>query len=184
MPQNEAGMRIEPPASVPTASGQIPAKSAAALPPLLPPGVRSRFHGLRVTPAKRRVGQRLPAEFGRRRLAEQHRAMRPQPGRDRRILVPFLVRVDRLRADEARPAAGQHRVLDRHRHAVEQALRLALAPARLRGARHRHRRLRVVQHKSVDRALIAFEPAQGFGQHLDRRQLLARGRARPAGSPT
>ena len=50
MPQNAAGMRIEPPASLPTASGQIPASTAAALPPLLPPGVRSRFHGLRVTP--------------------------------------------------------------------------------------------------------------------------------------
>jgi hypothetical protein len=33
-------MRIEPPASVPIASGQTPAASAAALPPLLPPGVR------------------------------------------------------------------------------------------------------------------------------------------------
>ncbi len=45
-------MRIEPPASVPTASGQIPASTATALPPLLPPGVRSRFHGLRVIPLK------------------------------------------------------------------------------------------------------------------------------------
>ena len=35
---------------MPTASGQIPANSATALPPLLPPGVRSKFHGLRVTP--------------------------------------------------------------------------------------------------------------------------------------
>ncbi len=43
-------MRIEPPASVPTASGQMPANTAAALPPLDPPGVRSRSHGLRVTP--------------------------------------------------------------------------------------------------------------------------------------
>src|SRR5579864_4056757 len=50
MPLNEAGMRIEPPASVPTASGQMPASTAAALPPLDPPGLRSRFHGLRVTP--------------------------------------------------------------------------------------------------------------------------------------
>src|SRR5437763_3888427 len=49
-PEKAAGMRIEPPASVPTASGQIPAARATALPPLLPPGVRSRFHGLRVTP--------------------------------------------------------------------------------------------------------------------------------------
>src|SRR5580700_315011 len=43
-------MRIEPPASVPTASGQIPLSNATALPPLLPPGVRSKFHGLRVVP--------------------------------------------------------------------------------------------------------------------------------------
>src|SRR3954454_13796771 len=50
MPQNAAGMRIEPPASVPTASGQTPANTAAPLPPLLPPGVRSRSHGLRLTP--------------------------------------------------------------------------------------------------------------------------------------
>src|SRR5215467_14399782 len=46
MPQNDAGMRIEPPASVPTASGLTPARTAAAL----PPGLRSTFHGLRVTP--------------------------------------------------------------------------------------------------------------------------------------
>ena len=45
-------MRIEPPASVPTASGQIPANTPAALPPLLPPGVRSRSQGLRVTPVR------------------------------------------------------------------------------------------------------------------------------------
>src|SRR4029077_15818323 len=43
-------MRIEPPASVPTARGQTPVSKATALPPLLPPGVRCKFHGLRVTP--------------------------------------------------------------------------------------------------------------------------------------
>ena len=35
IPQNAAGMRIEPPASVPTARGPMPAATAAALPPLL-----------------------------------------------------------------------------------------------------------------------------------------------------
>src|ERR671914_798679 len=47
-PQNAAGMRIEPPPSVPTASGTIPAATAAALPPLEPPAVRLGSHGLRV----------------------------------------------------------------------------------------------------------------------------------------
>src|SRR5688500_11682300 len=53
MPVNDAGMRIEPPPSVPTASGASPAATAADAPPLEPPGVRSRFHGLRVTPKTR-----------------------------------------------------------------------------------------------------------------------------------
>ena len=43
-------MRIEPPPSVPSASGTIPAATAAPEPPLEPPGVRSSDHGLRVSP--------------------------------------------------------------------------------------------------------------------------------------
>src|SRR5262245_39566370 len=46
-------MRSEPPPSVPTASWPIPAASCAEAPPLEPPSVRSRFHGLRVTPVSR-----------------------------------------------------------------------------------------------------------------------------------
>ena len=49
-PQNAHGIRIEPPPSVPSASGTIPAASAAELPPLEPPGVMRGSHGLRVTP--------------------------------------------------------------------------------------------------------------------------------------
>ena len=45
-PQNEAGCRIEPPVSEPNASGTHWAATAAADPPLDPPGVVSRFHGL------------------------------------------------------------------------------------------------------------------------------------------
>src|SRR5262245_44562062 len=50
MPQNAAGTRIDPPMSDPTSSAVRPAASAAALPPLLPPGVRARSHGFPVTP--------------------------------------------------------------------------------------------------------------------------------------
>src|SRR5262245_10060651 len=44
------GMRTEPPPSVPMASGPSPAATAAPAPPDEPPGVRSSFQGLRVTP--------------------------------------------------------------------------------------------------------------------------------------
>ena len=49
-PVHAAGMRIEPAPSTPIAAGTMPAATAAAEPPLDPPGVRSRSHGLRVTP--------------------------------------------------------------------------------------------------------------------------------------
>ena len=49
-PHCEAGSRIEPPVSVPTASGTIPEATAAAQPPELPPGLRRTSTGLRVGP--------------------------------------------------------------------------------------------------------------------------------------
>jgi hypothetical protein len=50
IPQNEAGSLFEPPISDPVASIAVPAASAAAEPPLDPPGAYARCHGLRVTP--------------------------------------------------------------------------------------------------------------------------------------
>src|SRR5438105_2659443 len=49
-PQALAGMRIEPPPSLACATGVRPAATAAADPPLEPPGVRVRSHGLQVGP--------------------------------------------------------------------------------------------------------------------------------------
>ncbi len=43
-------MRIEPPPSVPTASGTTSAATDAAAPPLLPPAVRVGSRGLAVKP--------------------------------------------------------------------------------------------------------------------------------------
>ena len=44
---------MEPPMSEPLASVEVPAARLAADPPEEPPGVISRFHGLRVTPHNR-----------------------------------------------------------------------------------------------------------------------------------
>ena len=49
-PQHAAGMRIDPPPSPAPATGTMPAATAAAAPPLLPPGVCPRFQGLRAGP--------------------------------------------------------------------------------------------------------------------------------------
>src|SRR5436305_11325644 len=50
IPHSAAGWRIEPPVSEPSATVASPAATAAALPPLDPPGTRSRSCGLRVGP--------------------------------------------------------------------------------------------------------------------------------------
>ena len=52
-PQYAAGIRIEPAPSVPVANGARPIASAAALPPLDPPGDQSSAHGLFVSPNSR-----------------------------------------------------------------------------------------------------------------------------------
>ena len=49
-PLKLAGIRTEPPPSVPMAMGPRPAATAAPAPPDEPPGVMPVFHGLRVTP--------------------------------------------------------------------------------------------------------------------------------------
>src|SRR2546426_6843448 len=49
-PQKLAGMRIEPAPSEPSASGANPAATAAAPPPVDPPGVRVGSQGLRDSP--------------------------------------------------------------------------------------------------------------------------------------
>ena len=49
-PQQALGIRIEPPPSPPMPAGTRPAATAAAVPPLEPPGERVASHGLRVWP--------------------------------------------------------------------------------------------------------------------------------------
>ena len=49
-PQSAAGWRIEPPVSEPSAIGVSRAATAAAEPPLVPPGMRSSAHGFRTGP--------------------------------------------------------------------------------------------------------------------------------------
>src|SRR5258708_36774196 len=62
MPQYAAGIRIEPPVSVPSARSQAPAATSAADPPEDPPEVREESRGLRVSPTS---GWANPAAYSR-----------------------------------------------------------------------------------------------------------------------
>jgi hypothetical protein len=50
IPQQLDGMRMEPPPSLPSATGTSRAATAAADPPLDPPALRVRSHGVRAGP--------------------------------------------------------------------------------------------------------------------------------------
>ncbi len=50
VPQKAAGMRIDPPVSLPMAANTISAATAAADPPLEPPAIRAVSQGLRTAP--------------------------------------------------------------------------------------------------------------------------------------
>ncbi len=84
IPQHEAGQRIEPPVSVPGASGRMPAASAAAEPPLEPPGTRLVSCGLRQVPNHGIVGGRAPRQLVRRQLGDGEGAGGGQAGDARR----------------------------------------------------------------------------------------------------
>ena len=134
-PLNAEGMRIEPPPSVPTASGPSPAAVATPAPPLEPPEVRARSHGFTASRATRLIVRRFIANsgvlllakiiapacftrsdvtefFGRHMVLEQPRAQRrAQPLREQRILDADRQAQQRRQRPASRVLLGRHRGL-------------------------------------------------------------------------
>ena len=120
-PQNAAGIRIEPPPSVAVAIGTMPEATAAALPPLDPPGEYSRRHGLPVVPKTRFSVYPSVANSGRFVLptitapaSDESPGHRAVPGRRRRV------------DEQQRSLRGDHaldvfEVLDQHGNPGERA---------------------------------------------------------------
>ncbi len=73
-PQAEAGMRIEPPPSLAWAAATRPAATAAAEPPLEPPGERVGSQGFLRGPEGQRLGGGEDAQLGRVGLAQEDEA--------------------------------------------------------------------------------------------------------------
>ena len=120
------GWRIEPPPSDAVAAAARPAATAAALPPLEPPGVASRSQGLRVTPKAGPSVQPMIASSGRFGLPDHHGAGRPQASHQ--LAVPCGGLAERGRAP-ARDLAGHVlRVLHRDRDSEERPVVAGAAP--------------------------------------------------------
>ena len=168
-PQKLAGMRIEPAPSEPSASGANPAATAAAPPPVDPPGVRVRSHGLRDSPNRALSVEPRQANSGRlvrpTKIAPAARSPRDARG----ILGRDELR-QQARAERGPLAGGPEVVLDRHGNAVERAERPAGHHRLLGGARVGQRPLGVDEDVGAQPRVQSLDALQHGAGDLDRRQ--------------
>ena len=160
-------MRIEPPPSLAVARGVMPEASAAAEPPLEPPGVRSRFHGFRVGAEEIVIGEGDVAELGRICLAHDDRAGGLQPGHER------VVEIDAVVAVEAGPFGRDEtgrvlEVLDAQRQSRERPHVLARRQAVGKRPRLSQGPLRVHLDEGVEAGVELFDAGQRALHELDR----------------
>ena len=112
-PQKLAGIRTEPPPSLPVASVQSPAARAAAAPPLEPPAVRSVSQGLR---------QASPSLFS---------VLPDRPNSGVLVLPRIIAPADRTQ--RRRYAFGHFQVFYGYGYALELPQRFSSLRGRLRG---------------------------------------------------
>ena len=114
-------MRIDPPPSLAWANGTMPAATAAADPPLEPPGVRDVSHGLRVGPPGQRFGCGHTAEFRAVRAASDDKAgatvASDERGVDGRDGVRVLQR--NVAVGDALTRIGGEEILEQERYATK-----------------------------------------------------------------
>ena len=120
MPHAAAGMRIDPPVSVPTVPSDMPVATATAEPPLDPPGRSRRIVRIAHRPEARILAGRAERELVQVGLADEHRAGLAQASRHDGIGVGDVI------AAHQRSRGGRHallidQVLQRDRDAVQRA---------------------------------------------------------------
>ena len=161
-------MRIEPPPSVPMASGPRPAATAALAPPLEPPGVRSRFHGLRVTPKSRlwvAPIQPMVGVFVLPSWIAPAASIRSTIGA---VSVGHIVGVE-PRPERRPDALGEDQVLGGERDAVQRPELGALLSQRALGrAGVAHGLLGRQGHEGIERRVQALDAREHGLHHLDR----------------
>ena len=172
MPANAAGIRIEPPPSVPTCSGPRPAaaagRGAAARP------ARRALEVPRIArDAEEQVVRGADPAHGRRvRLAEHDAAGGLQAGHDRRVLGGHVVAIER-RAERRAHALGDDEILHGERHAVQRPQRgAALGQRALGGPRFPPCLLGRQRDKRVEARIELVDAIENRAEHLDRGYLL------------
>ena len=126
-PQAAAGMRIDPPVSVPIEARPMPSATATAEPPLDPPGDRAGSIGWWTAPNAESSLVVPSANSWRLVLPDHDRAGLPQPGDDGGVGGDEAI-VEHARGRGGHLAAHVDQILQRDRHAVQRSAVETLAP--------------------------------------------------------
>ena len=163
-------MRIDPPPSLACAIGNMPPATAAAAPPLEPPGVRSVSHGLRLMPKRLFSAAVITPKAG-----VLVRAQSTKPASTKRVddqlaaLARALGRA--VRAVRNRPAGDRRQVLDRHRHAEKRRGVVAVGQPAVGLGRGRARLLVVAPGDAFSVGLSSSTACEAGVEQLDRGDL-------------
>ena len=159
-------MRIEPPPSLACANGTMPLATAAAEPPLDPPGERAGVPRVVRRPPGDRFGGRHAAEFGAVGPAGDHQAGLAEPAhqcgvgrRDHSLVLEREVAV----GDALTGVAGKQ-IFDQERHAAKRTV----------GQRSSGGVTRVVEpadHHRIEGGIDALDPLDGRFEQFERRHL-------------
>jgi hypothetical protein len=158
MPQKCAGMRMEPPPSLPIPPAEQNEAMAAASPPLDPPGVRSRFHGLLVRPVMKLSVSKVDRNSGV-LVFPRNSAGGAQAGDGGGVLGGFVSQAEAAAAQRGQ-AGDVEAVLDGHRNAVQQSQRLAVHDGVFRAPGGRAGPVLEHQDESVDAGILGGDLCQ------------------------
>ena len=174
-PHKAPGCRIDPPVSVPSAATARPAATAAAEPPLDPPGTRSSATGFFTGPYAEFSVRAAHGEFVAIRLAQNHRARRLQPDHGRRVIRRDVV-VQNLRAAGGAHAARADHILNCERHARQRRQWFPRSNHRVHAIRLRVGALLAQRQVRIQLRIARRNPLVMLRGNLPRRSLLRRNR--------
>ena len=168
-PLYDAGVRMEPPPSLPVQIGIMPTATAAAEPPEDPPGVRSTFHGLRVTPWMYESVQLRDPNSGD-VVCPTNTAPAAQPLGLGRGVVGDLVLVEHRRVGVG-PAFYGDELLHAHRHTGPRARILTVGNGRVDLLRAHTCAFEVEEAEGVEPVVELLDPGDEHFEQVDRLQL-------------
>ena len=179
MPHAAAGMRMDPPVSVPIDASDMPVATAIADPPLDPPG--DRDGSLRVARGTKRgfLAGRAERELVQVALADENRAGTTQSRRDRGI------RRGRRGRRHPRPGRRRHaalvdEILERDGNAVQRPEPLTASPRVIGSGGRGHRLAAGHRDERAVGVVLSFDARETRGGQIQRRQraLSLRGQSR------